>query len=248
MKKFTKRLTMIVAILLSLVLLTSSIVSTTLAKYVVSKSAEVTATLNKFGVEVTFSGTGTATTKKGDSVTYINTLAMSPGDEGTITAKIKGKPTVDAKITINFEVDYDSSAYTILNSDFSFLGDTASKAYFPIGFKLGANDVVAPYVEGANASDTTVSTTIESAITKKLTGLTWTVASNASSAVWASDSTTSDYTNSEKDISITFYWPEDYNTTKGGGSTPYDEIGTYLSKGGAKTFKVTYTIKVEQAT
>lgn len=246
MKKLTKRLTMIVAILLSLVLLSSSVVSTTLAKYVVAKNATTTVTLNKFGVEVTFSGTGNATTKKGDSVTYTNTLAMSPGDSGKITAKIKGKPTVDANITINFEVDYDSSKYTISKNDFSFLGSTASKVYFPIGFKLGTTDVVAPYVNGTSAADTTVSSTIESKITEKLTGLEWTVASAASSATWDSDSTTSDYTNAEKDISITFYWPKDYNTTKGE-DTPYDEIGTYLSKDGTKTFTVTYTITVEQA-
>ena len=244
MKKLSKRLTMIVAILLSLVLLTSSVVSTTLAKYVTSKSATTTATLDKFGVEITFDG-GTATTKKGDTVIYEESITMHPGDSKTIIAKVKGKPTVDANITVNFEVDYDSSKYNISKSDFSFLGNTPSKTYFPIGFKLGTTDVVAPYVSGDNAADTKVSSTIEGKITEKLTGLEWTTANSASSADWNSDATGSDYTSSEKVISITFYWPEDYNTTKNDG-TPYDEIGTWISKN-KPTFKVTYAITVEQA-
>ena len=238
MKKFTKRLTMIVAILLSLVLLTSSIVSTTLAKYVVSKSSTTTATLNKFGVEVDFTGIGAETTKKGDSVVYQNTISMHPGDSQTILAKIKGTPSVGATINIDVAITFTDNDFKIFaNQDFSDVKQDT--IYFPIGFKVGgstANDTVAPY---SNSNATTISNSIETAIRSKLTGFTWRTDNNKSVASWATTKTVD-----ETDISLYLYWPKNYNQGK---TDPiFDEIGTYLSNNDPE-FTITYIISVEQA-
>lgn len=240
MKKFTKRLTMIVAILLSLVLLSSSIVSTTLAKYVTSKKATTTATLSKFGVEVKLEGIGTTPEKKGDSITYTDTITLIPDDKyKVIKASIKGKPSVAAIINIDVDLEYIGN-YTIEgNKDFTDI--TSETTYYPVGFKVASNSAstaytVTPYsnVNGADAS-----IAIEKAIKNKLSALKFEDPTNADglSNTW-STSTNID----ETDISLYFHWPKTYGTAE----DMYDEIGTYLSKDGAQKVKITYTISVTQ--
>ena len=239
MKKTTKRLTMVVAILLSLVLLTSSVVSTTLAKFVIRKEATTEVTLNKFGVEVTFSGTGSATTKKGDSIIYTNTLTMKPGDSKSITAKIKGKPTVASNVTIDVNVEYDTTEFTVKGAT-DFTAVKTDTVYFPIGFKVGSTSVVTPYSSSDGAA---ISNAIEDKIEGVLTGFTWTDGDTLTTT-WGTGTGVPDYTSSEKNISLNFYWPKNHNGTDT--SAIYDEIGTYLTKDGAKSFKVTYIITIEQ--
>ena len=241
MKKTTKRLTMVVAILLSLVLLTSSVVSTTLAKFVIRKESNTTVTLNKFGVEVTFSENGSSVTKKGDSIIYTNNLTMSPGDSKTITAKIKGKPNVAAIITVDVDITAtDLSKFKIAkNTDFTSI-KSADKYYFPIGFKTGANPTsydVNPYGDASKLADT--ASNIEGILTGKLSGLAFS-GDDGKTAEWSTSTTVT-----ETDISLKFDWPEDYNTTCGENSPIYDEIGTYLSKNNPG-FTITYIITVEQ--
>lgn len=237
MKKATKRLMMVVAILLCLVLISTSVVSGVFARFVIEKNATTTVTLNQFGVTVEFTGIGSNPTKTGDSITYTSTLSMKPGDSKTITAKISGKPTVSSTITVDTKIEYEDSAFTITgNQDFTDIKEDT--VYFPIGFKVGNTSVVAPY---SNKSAATISSDIENQIQTVLTGFTWSTASGVSTATWGTS--TPNYTTA-KDISLNFYWPKNHN----GSDTAaiYDEIGTYLSKGGAKTFKVTYTISVTQ--
>lgn len=240
MKKFTKRLTMIVAILLSLVLLSSSIVSTTLAKYVTVKSATTTATLSAFGVEVKLEGIGTTPEKKGDSITYTDTITLIPDDNyKVIKASIKGKPSVAATINIDVDLEYIGN-YTIEgNKDFTDI--TSDTTYYPVGFKVASSSsstayAVTPYT---NVDATTASQNIEKDIQGKLTALKFPDPTDDEglSNTW-STSTNIDETN----ISLYFHWPKTYGTD----AEIYDEIGTYLSKDGAQKVKITYTISVTQ--
>lgn len=239
MKKFTKRLTMIVAILLSLVLLSSSIVSTTLAKYVTSKSATTTATLDKFGVEVKLEGAGTAV-KKGDSITYSEEITLHPDTNmKKITASIKGQPTVEATINIDVDITYTGN-FKITAASKAFDKIKSDTTYYPIGFKVGTNTdyTVTPY---NSTAATTASQNIEKAIKAKLTALNFTDPTDADglSQTWGTNTNID-----ETDISISFHWPKGYNSATG---DIYDEIGTYLSNhNGELKFTITYKISVEQ--
>ena len=244
MKKTTKRLTMIVAILLCLVLITSSVVSTTLAKFVISKSSTSTIKLEKFGVEVTFTGLGNVV-KKGDSVIYTTStnLSMKPGDFKAIEATIKGKPTVPATITIDVAVSYTDTDYKILKNN-AFTDVTEDTVYFPIGFKVGGSsgtEVVTPY---SNKSGATISNDIEAQISSRLSALTLTKSNNAlTQASWGTGGTETASLNSPVDIGLYMYWPKDYNSGK---TDPiFDEVGTFLAKNNP-TFKVIYTISITQ--
>ena len=243
MKKFTKRFTMIVAILLSLVLLTSSIVSTTLAKYVVAKSAEVTAKLDKFGVTVNFNsealenGTKDPTIdQKGDSISYIyDEILLHPGDAArTVTASVYGKPTVDANIVVDVKVEFTSDNFSIGEGNFTDLDNNAT--YFPIEFKVGTEVSSAAYVP-ANA--TNISNAIKTAIENALI-TDGKITKDGGKLKWTKNAEITE--NAKKDVSLSFSWPK----TSGDDADDYDEIGTFISKK-QPTFKITYKISVEQA-
>ncbi len=241
MKKLSKRLTMIVAILLSLVLLSSSVVSTTLAKYVVTKSTTTTVGLEKFGVTVTLTGFGTADTSKtkttGDSVSMTHkAAALTPSTTNqTIKASIAGKPTVPTLITIDISVTYNGAGFKIAEGAFTNIA--ANTVYIPFGFKVAGatKDTVAAY---SNSSATDLEKAIEEAIEAK------------------SDKFTRDDTNKKvvtttsfpagteiglSNLNIVINWPktdsDDLNS----------KIGTYLANSGS-TMSITYTITVEQDT
>ena len=170
MKKTTKRLTMIVAILLTLVLLTSSIVSTTLAKYVVSKDATTTVGLDKFNLDVTFTYNESykdSVKNAGDSVEVtLKNITLKPGDDykNLITASISGTPTVDADIKIEIIVtEDDSSKFNVLAANFTGLSDSR---YLPMGVYVGGASVIAPYT--AYAKDADIGDEIQTAIATQI--------------------------------------------------------------------------------
>lgn len=260
MKKFTKRLTMIVAILLSLVLLTSSIVSTTLAKYVVKKSVTTTAQLQKFGLDVTLDLNntleGSADIKNtGDSATItISDFKLKPGDnyKDAITASITGNPTVTANVTIAVDVTCTDANFKAEAAKFNAInGFDKDRIYTPIGFYVGGSiSAISPYTYYDYASNVTnkleteiekaIETEIKSAIGNKITAMDSTpdgtiigkIAPNAQSG----------YNVGINGIGIGFAWLEtDADATNG-----HYEIGTYIADK-EPTYTITYTIKVEQA-
>jgi hypothetical protein len=240
MKKITKRLTMIVAILLSLVLLTSSIVSTTLAKYVVTKSAKTTATLDAFGVTVDLDTTGlgdpTKTTNAGDSISFeFSNLTLHPDDVvKTISASVYGKPSVDANIVVDVEVKFTSSDFSI--GDGNFTGKANRATFFPIEFKVGTKVSSAAYV---TANSTNISNDIKTDIENALI-TTGTIDKVEGKIKWTAGKEISK--DSPKTVSLNFSWPKTY----GQDADDYDEIGTFISKK-QPTFTITYKISVEQA-
>lgn len=226
MKKFTKRLTMIVAVLLSLVLLTSSIVSTTLAKYVVTKDVTTNVGLKAFGLtlEIDASNIGgqSETSKLGNSITYTcNDLKLVPGQriEDAIKVTASGKPVVDATLKIDVVISYNGTdAFKATTAAF---GNTVGgKVYMPIVFYV--NDVAANTAY-ANLDASALQTAVKSKLP-------------AEQAIDASPN------QNIQDIVNTFdfEWPKDKVITNG------DEIGTWLAeKGHTVSFKVIAT--VEQA-
>lgn len=251
MKKFTKRLTMIVAILLSLVLLSSSIVSTTLAKYVVTKGASTTVGLNKFGLKVELAVddgfSTTETTKKGDTVEVtITGIKLVPGNDeakykNMITASITETATVAANVTIEVSITADD------NSDFNVLADNfkgyTDCRYLPIGVCVAGSDVITPYTKYASTDD--IGAKVQAAVAGQIKTIVGTDSTNVSSAKLSADNKTITGTIGQNkkanvaNIGIGFYWPYTSNVTDS------NEIGTWIAKN-EPTFTVTYKITVEQ--
>ena len=242
MKKFSKRLTMVVAILLCLVLITSSAVSTTLAKYVITKDATTSVGLEKFGVTVTLTGPTTSTTSTssiGDSTTIVyKSTSLTPGATAKkITASISGKPTVEAKITIDVSVSYSQSSGTAFSipAD-TFTGISGGTLYVPIGFKVaGASSyTVSPY-NNYTAAETEAE--IEKAIVAKKSTL-FTRSSNKVTGIFPA--------NTEiglTDLNIVMDWPKAYGS--GEQQELNDCIGTYIASK-SPSVVIQYVITVEQ--
>ena len=252
MKKFTKRLTMIVAVLLSLVLLSSSIVSTTLAKYVVTKDVTSTVGLQAFGLEVELkvdSKISHTKSSKGDSAEItINNFKLKPGDDfkNAITASITGKPSVDANVTIAVSVTCDDTKFKIDTTNFNALSLGKDKLYTPVGFYVNGTSKVSSYYNCDYVSGTT--TTLGTYITEQLadqihTNVDTKISGKAISGGTISGKILSTIANpvSITNIGIGFSWIEtDADKTNGN-----YEIGTWIAKG-EPTYTITYKITVSQ--
>lgn len=177
MKRFTKALMTIVAILLVLVLISSCLVSSTMAKYVITKSSTNTVSLTKFGLTLTVApgetnGSGKLTsnaeetTVKGGtggtgSLTYtLSNVEIKPGDDYARAVKVTlaGTQSVNAQLIVKMELSYTPSDFSIANKSVGNTSATTTTYFMPLGFTFGYNP--------ATASDTyyivkpwTVSTT-----------------------------------------------------------------------------------------
>lgn len=250
MKKFNKILTMTVAMLLTLVLLTSSIVSTTLAKYVVSKDATTTVSLNRFNLDVTFTYNESykdSAKNIGDSVEVtLKNIALKPGDDykNLITASISGTPTVDANIKIEIIVtEDDSSKFNVLATNFTGLSDSR---YLPMGVYVGGTSVIAPYTPYAKDAD--IGDEIQTAIATKIETLAKTPTNITNET--RNGGTVTAKVAATKAVSLTglgigFDWPKTHGADADAQKLN-DNIGTWVSKN-QPTFNITYRITVEQA-
>lgn len=170
MKKVNKILIATVAILLSLVLITTSIVSGIFARFVIIKDTNVgEITLKGFGVALKLSGTqlqnfvGTSnyeTRYEGTDVTCTSVATnfkIGSGDEKKNAVQIylgdsDRTPTVPAVLKITIDLEYDPSIFKIVDTaDTNFVGinDGETKYFMPLGFSFGGTSscdyVAAPW-------------------------------------------------------------------------------------------------------
>ena len=253
MKKLTKTLTRVCVILLSLVLITSSVVSTTLAKYTVTKEGKTTAGLKKFGLdlEVTspYDTTPAQSNKSGNSLTltFVD-LTLMPGDtiNDAIVVKVTGQPVVDARVTIDVTVAYNGEKFVINNSDFEWLGNTASKTCVPIQFTVNDNAATAAY-NNLRASD--AATAIKTALDQKAD-----YAIDSTSKAAYKDFEAANYTGNTKVnevVNFGFTWTKDDVGSTDTEKLHNHQIGTWFanrsdSDSTKSTVTVTYKITVEQ--
>lgn len=150
MKKSKKILMATVAILLCLVLLSSSIVSGIYAKFVITKSAELPVKFKAFGVEVELIPSNALITAVGGQDAYnecakvngnsvsitIDDLAMRPGVDLTdaIRFKLTGTPNTRIKLVLDIDIDYDPEQFKV---PYSYLGSYTDDYIYvmPIGFE-----------------------------------------------------------------------------------------------------------------
>jgi hypothetical protein len=263
MKKLNKILMMTVSILLSLVLLTSAVVSSTFAKYVITKNATSTVTLTKYNMTITMTkGTSTnvpaltETKKKGDSIEYTMTgVTLKPGDNysNLISASISGTPAAKSNIIITVDVknvkinddSIDTAPFKVPNANFSTLKLGADKAYLPLAIYVNNTSVLAAYTSydyTATVIEETIENAIGNAIKDKSTANTY-VTSKAYTRVDSMAKVTAVLANTSKKatwsgLSFGFEWPKNV-----GGSM--DEVGTWIAKA-CPSFDIVYKITVEQ--
>ena len=258
MKKTNKILTRALVILLALVLITSSVVSSTFAKYVVTKSASTEVELQKFGLTVNLKGKGTEAkvSQKGDSVTlsYSN-ITLIPGFDtykDAIEASVSGKSSVPAKLKIKVEITGANDTYfTISKTNFSTLKDEQCGVYNPITFYVGgesanADDVYEPL---SGTAGSIFKNNVENSIAIKMAAKA--NGSNAGAEVTRSIAKDEDVTTSLSNLNLGFAWLNPPNIA---GIDCLDEISTWLSSSSSipqddtNSFTITYTISVEQDT
>lgn len=274
MRKSNKIMFKAVAILLSLVLLTSCVVSTTFAKYVIRKSTgPITMELEKFGVEIELKSSESNRLKKdvekklGDSLSVTYNYSMYPSIACDDAAKITfgGTPLVDTRITINFELDYSDENFTIYKTEFSDLA-TDSLLCVPVGFKLHKGDTMpssAPYGYLIPSATSTYDTRpyrarsaaqTEEDIERKLAELIGFTYDETNGCVYKDfDADAANPTITSTTVLFGFAWTKNFDTNNALNPNKEiprtDEIGTWIAESfadGVVPITVSYSIKAEQ--
>lgn len=156
MQKKNKIMLKAVAILLSLVLITTCIVSSTFAKFVIQKSTKTEMTLEAYGVtldlDVAQALKNACTVEEkvnGNSLTVtLTNLTLAPGDDfsESIIFALSGAATTRTKLNVDIDVEYDISDFYIDPSVATDDIDDGSycEAYFPITLDVVLNDESEP--------------------------------------------------------------------------------------------------------
>ena len=164
-RKANKILMATVAILLCLVLISTSVVSGIFARYVIQKQASVKMNIEAFGVTLSVSTTVSGATvnatknkkldystaeKLSDSLNIeISNLQMAPGDEffDALRVQITNSPNVPIIFRMSCRIEYDTTKY-VYNS----------KSYMPLGYTMHFGnvdnniDICYPYKENTDGS------------------------------------------------------------------------------------------------
>ena len=259
MSKVNKILMATVAILLTLVLISTSVVSSVFARFTIKKSAETTVTLEKFGVSLKMEVDSDLQSKSapewkqlGDSMMVeIKNLVLSPGDDFSDALKftISGTPNVNVKLKIIVGVEIDSHDHWDLDGKTFESITTGSKYFLPVGFTIAANPATAddkyalkPWYNSSETTDfgndSTLKNKIAAGIGSKITDST--VSGDTVSVNFPKDTTTSTPTlNIDNTTTSQFYlgfeWPMDYTVVDDAGKTVYssellDAISVAISK------------------
>ena len=249
-KRFNKILMMTVAILLCLVLISTSVVSGIFAKYVITKSAGATVSLKKFGVTLTLTkGSGiTATeTKVGDDVisVTVSSLELEPNQsiDEVVKFAIGGTPNVAG---VNLKITTTVSGLANYTAPKGIGGVTATNGtkYLPIAttatVKTSSEAATTTTLYDAWQSPASASA-IQTGIVSRLRTAIGDTATESTNVATKKICTKVGDTPTITYISFGFAWPDKAATS----SLNFDEIGTYLASIGVK-FTVTYSVSLEQ--
>lgn len=140
MKKVNKILMIVTSILLSLVLISTCIVSGTLAKFAITKDATTVVSLKQFGVRIKVTGGTVIDGPDANSVTVTcDPVELYPGisKPNAVLFAFEGKLNVPATLTVRVKVDLDDAFY-ITDTDIPLLSaDNADMVHVPIKFGYG---------------------------------------------------------------------------------------------------------------
>ena len=268
MRRANKILMATVAVLLCLVLISTSIVSGVFARFAITKKAETTVKLEQFGVTIELTPDPNLvgyiqenlTVNKGDSVSItLSGVELIPGNNfyKALNVQVGGTPNVDVDFTITCEVDYDYESAYFVPSEIS--GYEEARPFMPIGYTVWLPgektqvNICAPwhfYIENKieeiiirNASKNLFGTTpkeiTEANIDKNdATNFSCTKKFNQGIPI-------SEACNNITDFYFGFFTPKSYNKTNSDpdiSSAKIDEIATYIAeKASAANSPITFT-------
>ena len=262
-KRTNKNIFRIIAILLCLVLVTSSVVSSTLAKFVITKDATTTVKFSKFGVKMQVKNGTTIKSQLGansESITSWTTGNMYPGiteaDE-ILFAFDNGTLTVPAVLTITVDVTTNSDFLIAANA---VSGVSSATAYMPLQFVVGtvANTDASAYANAnrtnawINASSTSnLDTELEKAIAAKIATAMGVTDSNINDAIVSKEfakGSAITFANSTKGIGFGLEWPMGDSSATSSTAELHNKIDTYLTEkigtsNAAITLKITVSLE-----
>lgn len=140
MSKVNKILMATVAILLTLVLISTSVVSSVFARFTIKKQASTVVGLEKFGVSIkltpndSLKSTEQKLSQAGDtiSVKFTSDLLMGQKVYDALKVEVTGTPNVNVKLRISCKVDFEQTKFTVDDND--IYGAAAGNKYMPLGF------------------------------------------------------------------------------------------------------------------
>ena len=262
-KKFNKILMATVAILLCLVLISTSVVSGVFARFVITKDATTTITFSKFGVKMQIkSGSTEISALDTNSVSVsVPITNMYPGDTkaNMVLFAFSGKPVVPVEVTVRVNVTTHGDFFIESDNFTAFDTDTA---FMPLQFVVGtvASTTATSYANALKtdawlsaASTSALDTAIESAIAANIKTTMGTTdvseVQNDSNGYYvtktfAKNTNITFKTTSVYGIGFGFEWPID------GSTFAYDDlIDTYLVEQFSSTetpITVTFTVSIKQ--
>lgn len=263
MKKGNKILMIIVSLLLTLVLITTSVLSGTLAKYATSSSSSDSARVAKWGVviEADYSAISgiegvTIEEKSAGMEISLGNFKMGPGDDfsNAIKFKIYGEAEVKLMVKIAADVSYNLNSTNNFKVPEDIGGLTAETTVVPFGFTFGAlkadgtDAIPVQYVAAPCRSGT-----IEKTVAQGIANITDMDRQNTS---YTYAHKTFDPTNpivlhpegkeniDINDFYLGFKWPETY--TFNGSEANYEEVVEWLLDNKNPTFEIKYIVTIEQ--
>ena len=248
MKNRTKIMMMILSTLLALVMISSCLVSSTMARYVITKDATTIVSLKKFGVKLTisqgtdFSDSG-ATIKSGafgdGSATVSVTVPLVPGSD--YDDIVQFVPSIDGEASVATNIKIKAVVSTIDTTKNKYVSGSTTTYYVPGGLNINGQKTTA-FMSNTNAG--TLKTNFGNDLKTKMTAALGTGAAAdgdyiKNSLVAKGDKTVA----STKTIKIGAFCPLDISDTN---NDTNNKIMTTLADQGA-TVTVQFYVSLEQA-
>ena len=257
MQKINKIMMITVAVLLTLVLITSSAVSGTFAKYASTGESSSTARVAKWGITVKMTanmpdGFEPDVTSTDNAITFsANTLKMAPGRDysNVIKLEFSGTAEVRLKVKIKANVVCDDNKIKIPAGT---AGNVADAYFIPMGTTIKASKgdrvtyITDPWFERP-ATSNAISTSFENAIASGFSKAGFKAVDGVAEKEFAPNDPIK-FTIGNQTVD-TFYlgfdWPSSYTDDKG---YAYSNIASYImgSFTDEATIGITYTVTVEQ--
>lgn len=264
MRRANKILMATVAVLLCLVLISTSIVSGVFARFAITKKAETTVKLERFGVEIKLSSVQLASyedkakaIKKGDSVSMTFSgvqLAQGEGFDEALHVEVTGEPSVNVALKITCQFEYEEDDYKI---PASMAASINKDTYFmPLGFTIKKpngtlTDICYPWhnKDSNGIEDAIIRNTANALFGKKYKTGDKAPTENDNSCHSESYYAGNEITGMVNDFYLGFFWPDNYEKTSDPELTAaeVDAAATYLSeKDELSDIKFTYTFSIVQ--
>ena len=266
MRKINKIMMITVSILLTLVLITSSVVSGTFAKYASSGQSSATARVAKWGVvvEITANRPEVVIDTDGDAIIFsADALKMGPGSDYSdlMTVKFSGTAEVRLKVKIAVDVEFEESKMKIpANVAKSDAPANQYKYFSPMGTTFDAKNgespltnetsyLSSPWFEKPADSQDMASSLENEIVNGFVNNAEFKAVGNTAEKEFAPNAPIS-FPIDDNQVADTFVlgfkWPSDYTNSE----TTYDysEIAAYImgELPDVANIGITYTVTVEQ--